>query len=58
MAFSCGQLYLVVTPYNAAGKTSAYMSATMATREKPIELQPGESLTARYKIVVTDEEHE
>lgn len=41
-----------------AGKTSAYMSATMATREKPIELKPGESLTACYKIVVTDEEHE
>ena len=58
MAFSYGQFYLVVNPYNAAGKPSAYMSAAMSTREKPIELQPGESLTARYKIVVTDEEHE
>ena len=46
---------MLFPPDNAAGKTSAYMSAAMAAREKPIELQPGQSLIERYKIVAADE---
>lgn len=46
---------MLFPPDNAAGKTSAYMSAAMAAREKPIELKPGQSLIERYKIAAADE---
>ena len=46
---------LLFPPDNAAGKPSAYMSAAMAAREKPIELKPGQSLIERYKIAAADE---